>query len=451
VTSTYQIEFPPDFVRKFAPRSAEHANLLIPLTTRPKKTLLNFDIRVGEDKEGFLLPRTAIAEIEAVALLSVRDSSPAPRRCLQGLNFRLLYAICSFTPATWDTFLAEHGGDRQSAVAAYLEDGLGFVVSPARLAGWLRIAAASRRVLVDALEEPPDDRSSSEHVLLALPGLDPPPRHPFEVTSILVGFRRAIQCALTAEDDTLLSDLAEYGRRWEVLIEAEVPLHRPTLIRIAEDRPLGLSAGRTIQRVALGDAASVHFEARVADQHVVLDVQDFGVTDLEGNPVGVPYIESVLVTPESLSLYTSVGRDERPDYVNVHLRLAQAPSVRWVVPSAWGLTLTAALGLLIVSGDSLAERLSVLLFPATIAVTWLLTREETPLGAALSVRRRSTLVFAVGLLWVIALYRLVADESHLPQIWRGLQDLWSGLQEIWSNYVPPNVRRWVSMTNTLWL
>lgn len=46
VESAYQIELPPELLQDFAlPASVKSVRALVPLTTRPKELLLNFDLR----------------------------------------------------------------------------------------------------------------------------------------------------------------------------------------------------------------------------------------------------------------------------------------------------------------------------------------------------------------------------------------------------------------------
>lgn len=316
VASSYQIELPPLFVDQFVPRGTEQVNLLVPITTRPKQTLVHFGVEVGTHAEGLLLPRVAIAQLQRLNIEELCSISSVNAADLSGLTPSLTSAICSFTPAPWQEFLAHTHGDSESALCDYLSDGLGFTVDTPQVRRWRERAEPAGASLVEVLDEPNDYNSSSENVLLALPGMDPLPRDAREVSAVVDGFAHAIEAAYRAGDSDLLSVIAEYGRRWEVIIEAEIPVYRPTTIRLAEDRILGLDArGRTVQRFALGDAASVHFEARVTDNHVVL-APEFRVFDLFGRPVGVPWIESAYKTPETLSLYSSVSG--RQYYQGVH-------------------------------------------------------------------------------------------------------------------------------------
>lgn len=101
----------------------------------------------------------------------------------------------------------------------------------------------------------------------------------------------------------MLVALAEYGRRWEVLIETVLPVREPATITLIEERPLNLQRRATRQLVSLGDARSAHAQFRITDPAVELG--DFSVADVFGNPIGVPYLEAVRETPEALALYSA--------------------------------------------------------------------------------------------------------------------------------------------------
>jgi hypothetical protein len=412
VSSSYQVELPPDFVARFVPHRHSSVNVLVPLTTREKQALIGFDVEVG-DGQGFLLPRRAGADVQTAYLLQLRDTSSARPVDLAGLTPALLYAISWFTPATWQEFRAD-AYDDIDALTRYLADGLGLAVWRAHVALWVRRSDECAQTLQAALREPPSDVSGSENVLLALPGVDPLPQTVEEVDTIVDGYVRGVEAARSAGDDDFLSVLAEYGRRWEVIVEAQLATERPTMMRIGEDRPLGLDAGgRVVAHVALGDAASMHFEARVGDPHVAV-VGPLLVTDLHGDPVGVPLLESARVTDEAVSLYSSVP--DRPYYIRVQLTLRPSAYLRVMANAVLWMTVSAVVATLLLDATELVGRLSLVLLPSTFAVAFVLTREETPLAARLQTRYRRRIAVAVAVLWLVALTRIVAVGSVLPRL-----------------------------------
>lgn len=415
VTSSYQIELPPAFIQRFSLADAESANVLLPITTRRKETLVNFDVQVGHTGSGSLLPRAAIADVERLYLQELKETSAVKDSKLSGLTPPLLTAICGFTPATWREFQIAYAYNADIALREYISQGLNLNVSMSNLVAWRAQAQSAGDMLIEALEEPPNKESASENVLLALPGMDPPPATEGEVSEVVYGYANSVADAY-AEGDTgfdILSVLAEYGRRWEMIIEAQIPTYRPTLVRLGEDRALNLSREQTtVQRIALGDAASVHFEARVTDHHVQLK-KEFDLRDLWGDPLGVPTIESAAIQRESLSLYTSVV--DRPYYVEITLGVEQAPYIKWITPGAVALTVASLVGVLLVNGPSIADRLALLVLPTTFAGSFLLVREETPLAAVVQETWRRVLGMTLGFMWLSAFVRLILDASLVPE------------------------------------
>ncbi|MGI8575843.1 MAG: hypothetical protein ACR2MA_11020, partial [Egibacteraceae bacterium] len=402
VRSTYQVELDETFLRRWSAQSADRVRVLLPLTTRAKANLLNFDLSGPNGEQVHLLKRRQIAALQTDHLVQLRDSSPVDPSRLAGLGPPLLYAISSFLPGAWRQFTAEHGSD---AMLMYLRDGLRLPVQPDDVAGWLEQSARAGTLIRDALKEPESPDSSSECLTLALPLMDPM-SSVGTVDAVLEGYLHAVEAASEGEDHELLQVLGEYGRRWEVVVEAELPVGQPALLTMLEDRPIDELP--YVHRFALGDAASGHLEARTADHHVVVD--DYAAHDLRGKKVGVPIIESARRTDEVLSLYSSAP--DRPSYIDVTIELSPSSYIRWLGIGSLALTVTSWVAVLVARSDLLA--LAVL--PVSFAVTFVLTRAETPLTARLqrSVRRR--LGLAVAVLWLLVLFRLGADT---PFSWLG--------------------------------
>lgn len=225
-----------------------------------------------------------------------------------------------------------------------------------------------------------------------------------------------------------LTALAEYGRRWLVVLDLELPLDAPVTLKASDDRPLNLGfRGRTAHRLAFNEGASVHVEARILDPAVRLDTS-FDVADPYGVRIGIGPIrrsggeigplELARSTNEAVALYSS--EPERPEAVDMRVRLLPAPEVRWPPILALLLTLAAAVGVALVSpGKDLVNGIAVLAIPTTFAATFALIREQTTLATRL--RRRSNALLGAGvvLLWIVALARLLSpgvDASWLPGI-----------------------------------
>lgn len=400
VRSSYQVELPAALLEPFVgDEPADAVRAIVPLTTRPKRPLLAFDVEGPNGAPAHLLLRVSIAAIQAEYLAALRDQADGDLGTK--LPDRLLEAICVFTPAVYAEF-DNDGAHHPADLAAYLTSGLGFAIGEAEVARWLEVGAPAARVLVAALDEPDDPFSSSEHVLLALPRLDPLPTSVEEVELLVRNYSDAI-AAVSSNVPALISALAEYGRRWEVLIETTLPVGEASTLMIAERRPLSIRRRKVALQFAAGDARSAHAAFYVEDPAVEIDT--FEVADVHGRAVGIPYLEGVRTTPEALALYSA--DPDRPYYLDVALRLRHSGEVR-VVQHALELLVVGAVGVALqADGEGLIATLGLATVPTTFAVALALVRETSSLSSRLRQWARYRLLFEVGVLWVIAFVRAV--------------------------------------------
>lgn len=332
-------------------------------------------------------------------------------------------------PQVFQWFEATNPTGLEHALAEYLADGVRFPVSRADILRWIGPSREAGDILRKALDEPPERYSSAELVLLALPRMDPLPRSVHEIDRIVGGFWDAIRLTHEAGDDELLSALAEYGRRWEVIVETEVPIDEPTTIRLIEDRPLGLDQSGWIEQVvSLGDTQSASVQVRVIDNTV--GVRDFDVQDLDRRAIGIPLLEAARKTSEGFSLYSAVP--DRPYYIRIRVRLRALPYVRWtgwLVAAIAGLATLVAL--VVPDGNNLADNLALLAVPTTFAVALILVREQTALAVRLQMRARTITLIVTGLLWLVVFTRLIAagiDDRWLQTLTEHLYSLASSLR-----------------------
>jgi hypothetical protein len=427
VSSSYHVELPPDLIDEFANGgAADHVRLLLPLTMRPKQPLLRFDLVGPVGAPSTLLLRSVIASIEADYLGALAASSAAGDHLTQTLPRDLLRAICDFTPDVFREF-EEHQrsrvgrvvrtrtGDRRSieAYRSYLSDGLHIDVERADVERWLEKQALAGSTLARALDETPDPYSSAEQVLLALPRLIEAPVSPADVDVLLDDYIEAVRSAESADDGTFLVALGDYGKRWEVVVETELPLGRAATVRLTEDRPLHTARRRfrlneVAHVFALGEAGSAHVEVHVSDHRV--GIHSFDVRELSParRPVRIPPWEGVRRTAEFLSLYSS--QPDRPYFATLHVSLLPATHVRWTARLILALAVTAALLAGILQPDTATDQLvlmTLLTFPTTFAVALLLLRESTALAVRLQLTTRLLTVVATALLWVVVFARLL--------------------------------------------
>lgn len=410
---SYQVDFLPAMLESQVDlKYARKANVLLPLTTRPKRPLLNFALS-GPEGAATLTSRASIAGLQAQYLALLAETSSASNALIPAVELQLFEAICGFSPGFFnDTFLKDGTGDRASALAAYLSSGLGFAVPVSSILHWQTKTAQVGEILAQNLNEPPDLLSSSEEVLLSLPRMARPPQAVSEIQTLVDNFHQGIVAAHAALDRSFLAVLAEYGRRYEVVVEVEVPLLEPSRIKIEEDLPLKLKRRRfrswVSQDFALGDARSAHLEVRVDDPNV--ELAKYKVLDVWGGDA-TGWLETVRHTREALAIYSS--ESQRPYYVALEACLSVAR------PLALGTALLCVASLLAIAAvsaigfaGSVGDKLAVLAIPTTIAATFVLAREQTALATRLQWIPRAVLAAITFALWAeIAIGLAVTDDA----------------------------------------
>lgn len=419
-TSSYQVDIPPDLIGEYVDLTTTRAaNVLLPLTTKPKQPLLAFELVGAGGQPAHLVTRKNTAALQARYLTTLVETSAAPAGALAGLSEALLEAICVFTPDLFRLYrsgLRWYRSDRfERALRSYLTDGLpGHVaVTLDDVFRWRDLTTAAGEVLARRLEEPPEELSSSEEVLLALPRMDPAPASVAGIDALVAAYADAVRAADDAEDADLLTAVAEYGRRYEMIVETEVPLLEPSTIKYREDRRLHARRfGWSTHRFALGDARSAHLELRSSDPYVCLGRRP-RAHRLDGREIGVGPLESVRQTEETLSLYSS--ETERPYYVDVGVRLIPRLHLRL---SAWVIALltVAAIAVELWRGGErdLYARLALVIVPTTIAATVALAREQTALASRLQSTARIALLLSIIALWIVALVQIVVFHPPAP-------------------------------------
>jgi hypothetical protein len=409
-TSAYQIDFPPEMLEELGVRDAEWANVILPVTTRAKRPLLHFNIGTSHGRPAHLLTRRSNAGIEAQFVRALIENGPTPNKDLAALTDELLEAMFIVTPQPYEQLLEQRGGVK--GLRQYLQREAGLAVSPTDVARWLKMLEPAAAALVNALEEPSSDLSSTENVLLALPELPWRPLTRADVEALVAGYVGAIAAAEGSDDKELLSAIAEYGRRWEMLVEVEVPLGRPTEIWVAEDRPLTLERdGWLWQRVAIGDAPSAHIQVSVPDPALELRAKgDKGwkVRALDGKELGLRVFDAARLTRDTIALYTSVRG--RSFFVDVGFKLRASRYRQATAAIAFLVTLSAAVAaLLITESHDLMERLAVLAIPTSIGATVVLVREQSGLATRVTAKARVLLALALLALWGVMVYRVLGE------------------------------------------
>ena len=423
VTTRYHVHFLRPLLSSFvrSPR-AEWARVLLPLTTRDKAMLLRLRVLGPEGAPAHRLARKSSAAIQAEYLRRLALTSPAgdamlgpqvPARGSPEAEFttvmrsRLFEAICVFMPDMVKK-LTNREADGPANLASYLTSGLGFDIGVGHVRRWWTPATQAGQILAEALDEPPDPFSSSEMVLLALPRMDPLPRTVQEIDELVDAYLAGLQAARDAGDRSFLIALADYGRRYEIIVDTRVPLNEPATLALVEDRELHLSpAGWTVQEVAFGDARSSHVEARTTDHTV--QITQFDVRDVHDQPLAPAWIEGLHWTSEALQLYSS--EPGRPYYIRLRLRFTAARSLQVTGLMLASITALAAVIALLTGEEHLVSVLALLTVPTTLAAALALVREQTALAARALARVRLVIEVSIGLLWVVVLVRTAVSTA----------------------------------------
>lgn len=285
------------------------------------------------------------------------------------LSYDLTRAIAAAAPATYEHFLAEAKGDRVAGLTAYVHGGIGVALTQGELRGLLQIMEPASEALASALGEPIDDRSAAENVLLAMPYL-PPSGRPTSVEEVHELAEQYTDAIVGGQvEQWLLALVADYGRRWEVILEIDAPLREPFTVQLCEERPVVIR-GRSLLRheVALDDARSYHLQVRVIDPSVRIAPGPV-LRDSEGAIVGIPNLEGGRDTAELFAVYSS--EPDRPTQAMAELTLQPVESVRFTATVVEVLAWFAAAAALLVSGEEalLLAKLGILTIPTTFAVS----------------------------------------------------------------------------------
>lgn len=406
VTTRYQLEFPPDLVANYVGAEASEARLFLPITTRHKKVLLGFSARGPRGGPAHLLLRATIADLEAHYVTGFVQAID-DQGLQDALSYDLIRAIAAAAPATYEHFLAEAKGDRVAGLTAYVHGGIGVALTQGELRGLLQIMEPASEALASALGEPIDDRSAAENVLLAMPYL-PPSGRPTSVEEVHELAEQYTDAIVGGQvEQWLLALVAEYGRRWEVILEIDAPLREPFTVQLCQERPVVIR-GRSLLRheVALDDARSYHLQVRVIDPSVRIAPGPV-LRDSEGAIVGIPNLEGGRDTAELFAVYSS--EPDRPTQAMAELTLQPVESVRFTATVVEVLAWFAVAAALLVSGEEalLLAKLGILTIPTTFAVALLLVREQSPVAARLMRWRKRRTLGAFLILWVVTLARLV--------------------------------------------
>ncbi len=290
-------------------------------------------------------------------------------------------------------------------MANYLTIELEIDVYGADVDRWSTRTDSARRSFAEALGEGEDPDSSSECILLAVPFMPSRPKSISDIDELVEEYCQTIP----AMNPRARQALAEYGRRWEVVIDTVVPVGRACSVKLLEQRPWVDAPSPVMkQELAFGDAATTHIEIRAADHSVVLDKPS--VSDVLEQHHDLDICDEIRPTADTVAIYAS--DPDRPYVARVGIRARVRPAHRWIIISVLALVVGAgAVAAILPDDELLVESLALLTFPLTLAGVVVLSRDATPLAERLLRRWRVGLAAAIVALWVLTLVRLLLSAG----------------------------------------
>lgn len=432
-STAYQVRLPVELIRGFnaAVKPGDRVRLLLPFSVRPKQLLLNVDFVGLQGEPAALLLRQVAAELQAAYLAHVDGR----RLGDQPLGGALWVGVSAYTASAWHEHRARvrprrwdrlrpgwRGARRTEALALYLDADLELGIQPSHVSKWLRETEQARLALVEALGEGEDPESPSECILLAIPFM---PIRPVSIEDIDI-LVHEFCAAVDSMDASARRLLAEYGRRWEAVLETVLPVGQACSIKLTEQRPwIGAPSPILRQELALGDATTSHVEIRAADHGVVIDRPR--LVDSTGQRLGFALADEIRETADAVAIYAADAPTRYLARVSVRarLRLGHRLLISWLL-----VLIVAAGGVVLALPDdeNLVESLALLIFPLTLAGAVVLSREATSLAERLLRRWRAGLVVAIASIWLLTLGRLLLNAN----VWWA-ESIWSrvlGLAEL---------------------
>ena len=355
---------------------AERAWVALNVAPMPRGPLFDFNIE-GPFGQASLLPRPEIASREAVFIGELADAagvSPAP------MVSSLLSVALGFTADDWSV-------KSEADLARYLNDGIGDDLPDEFVTAWYRLGKDTSGVLSHRSDFP-DEVTAIFSPALAVPELLSAGilSSLEEADEVLVDYRDWLLKLESSADahgegsiaGDVLNSLADYAGSYDLIVALEVPLTLPFVVKYSERRSLRVATwgNGASQSLVIADAQTNHVSVQIEDPNVRLrDV----------HAVNSEYDEAygTFTTRQSQQIHAFYAHGLDRDYrVDLQFRLSLLPRLL-VVPYVVAATLVAlAFGL----GFSAVNKLSdatLVVGPAGLAASILLTREPSTLGTRL--------------------------------------------------------------------
>lgn len=366
---------------------ATHALLALPVAPVSKGPLLDFDVYGPAGESALLLPRAEIAARQVLLLAAQAEEAGVPITAAAAMVAEQAFA---FTDAPWRQFRPD--------LHAYLLAGTEPDAEP-QVAEWERLADAAGSVLAPYADTPSAD-SAVECPALVVPALlaEGLVNGPAAATQALQEYADLCLAAVAAARDdgnperagsalVFLNTLVDYGTHYDLMAIMKVPLDEPFLVKTSDRRSLSLSIGRNEgrQSLVIADAQSNHVALRVIDPNARL-----AGTPRADHPAG-GRAYGLFAATQSAQVHSFYASDPDRDYRI--LLVFQVASLKRLqgVPYAIAAALV-VLSLLVLVEDPGDRELALLVTPAALAATILLSREPSALGS----RLRLVSTYALG-------------------------------------------------------
>lgn len=378
---------------------ATHALLAIPVAPVRKGPLLDFDVFGPDGESALLLPRAEIAARQVLLLARQAEEAGLPLTVAAAVVAEQAFA---FTDAPWRQFRPD--------LHAYLLAGTGADAEP-HIGEWARLAAAAGSALAQYADTPSTD-SAVECPALVVPALlaEGLVGDPAAATRALQEYLDlSLAAVAAAQDDSdavragsalvFLNTLVDYGAHYDLMAIMKVPLDEPFLVKTSDRRSLNLSIGRNegSQSLVIADAQSNHVALRVIDPNARL-----AGTPRADHPAG-GRAYGLFAATQSAQVHSFYASDPDRDYRIVLVFQVATLKRLQAVPYAIAVGLV-ALSLVVLAEDPGDRELALLVTPAALAATILLSREPSALGSRLRLVSTYALAGATALLVLVGAF-----------------------------------------------
>ncbi len=225
-----------------------------------------------------------------------------------------------------------------------------------------------------------------------------------QVDQALADYLHLIEAAAVATDAAgsdkpsaaaeLLTVLADYGRNYDMIVVAKVPLDEPFLIKYSERRALAWRGNRTQQDLIISDALSNHVVLSVDDPNVRITRPRATAASGDSDAFGT------FTHRRGGQTYAIYAHGEDREYrAGLQFHVAPLLRLQFVIYVVAAVLVLLALAVVHEAPRRLQD-LALIIGPSALAASVLLNREPSTLGSHL--RRRSTIVLAGALLLLLA-------------------------------------------------